>query len=60
MSRDEETVLLIRGAIASLPPDLATQCNELADQIRRMVKEAGDAGLLALALVGAEAQMSQE
>lgn len=57
MSAEDETVLLIKGTIASLPAVAAEQCNELADHIRRAVKLAGEpVGSLALALVGAEAQ----
>lgn len=57
MTRDQETILMIRGMIASLPPDQAEACNEVADRLRRVIKSAGEpAGTLALALVGAEAQ----
>lgn len=55
MSEDEQTILMIKGAIASLPPDQSEACNELADHIRRVVKQAGEGvGVLALSLVGAE------
>lgn len=57
LSEDEQTILIIKGAIASLPPDQAEACNEVADHIRRVIKQAGEGvGAMALALVGAEYQ----
>ena len=55
MTQDQQVVLVIKGAIAELPADQAEACNELAEHIRCVVKQAGDVGLMALALVGAEA-----
>jgi hypothetical protein len=57
MTQEQQTVLLIKGAISELPAAEKEACNELADHIRRAVKLAGEpVGTLALALVGAEAQ----
>lgn len=57
MSKEQETVLMIRGMISSLPLDQREACEELAEFIRMNVKKAGPVGGLALALVGAEMQM---
>ncbi len=57
MTPEQQTVLLIKGAISELPAAQEEACNELADHIRRAIKQAGEpVGTLALALVGAEAQ----
>lgn len=54
---EQETILMIKGAIAELPPELEEACNELAEHMRRQINVAGDpVGRLALALVGAEMQ----
>lgn len=57
MTQEQQTVLLIKGVISELPAAQKEACNELADHIRRVIKQAGEpVGTLALALVGAEAQ----
>lgn len=57
MNEYEKTVLMIKGLIASLPAAEQEACNELADHMRRQIAAAGDpVGLLALTLLGAEAQ----
>ena len=57
MTEEQQTILVIKGAISELPSAQAEACNELAEHIRRVIKQAGEpAGTLALALVGAEAQ----
>jgi hypothetical protein len=54
---DEETILIIKGAISELPPELKKATLELAEFIRMNVKKAGSpVGPMALALVGAEMQ----
>ncbi len=58
MTQEQETVLLIKGAITGLTPAEQESCREAAEQIRRIIKSAGDhAGPLAVALVGAEMQL---
>jgi len=57
MSEEEQTVLMIKGAIASLPPMQAEACNKLVEQISIMATEAGHVGVLAIALIGAEFQV---
>lgn len=55
MSHEQEQVLIIKGAISELPPELEEATLELADFIRQNVKKAGDVvGPIALALVAAE------
>lgn len=57
MTQEQETVLLIKGAISELPAAQHEACEELAEHIRQACKVAGEpVGTLALALVGAEAQ----
>lgn len=54
---DQETILLIKGAISELPAAQAEACHELAEFIRANVRTAGSpVGPLAIALVGAEMQ----
>lgn len=61
MTPEEETILIIKGTIAELPPELAEATNELAEFIRMNVKRAGNpVGTLAIALVGAEMQRDAE
>lgn len=60
MTPEQETVKHIKAAIATLPPAEREQCNELADWIRLSCRRAGPVvGNMALALVGAEAQVEQ-
>ena len=55
MTEEQETVLMIKGMIASLPPATQEQCEEMVEHLRRMVSDAGDVvGPMAIALVGAE------
>jgi hypothetical protein len=55
MTQEQITLLAIKAAISELPPEHEERCNELAEHIRRMIKEAGSpVGDLALALVGQE------
>ncbi len=57
MTQEQETILLIKGAISELPAEQKEACEELAEHIRRACKVSGEpVGTLALALVGAEAQ----
>lgn len=59
MTPDEQTLLMIKGAISDLPAAQREACNELAEFIRYNLKNAGEpVGTLALALVGAEAQIA--
>lgn len=59
MTNEEQTVLMIKGAIAELPLAQQEACNELAEHLRAAIKTAGHpVGTLALALVGAEMQLS--
>lgn len=57
MTQEQQTVLLIKGAISELSAAEEEACLELAEHIRRAIRIAGEpVGTLALALVGAEAQ----
>ncbi|WP_394789089.1 hypothetical protein [Rhodoferax sp.] len=56
MSPEKQTLLLIRGALYELPKDDRARIEDVAQQLRDLVKVAGAAhGGFALALVGAEA-----
>lgn len=58
MTQEEQTLLVIKGAIASLGAAEEEACKELADHIERVVKQAGEpVGTLAMALVGAKMQV---
>lgn len=60
MSIEQETLLMIKGAISELPAGQEEACNELAEHFRRNIKMAGEpVGTLAFALVGAERQMDK-
>lgn len=54
MTPEQETVLVIKGSISELPAEYRKACELAAEQIRAVVANAGEVGLLALALVGAE------
>lgn len=58
MTEEQQTVLLIKGAISELDPSQQSKVTNLAETIRGMIRDAGDAGdlagPLAIALVGAE------
>jgi hypothetical protein len=57
MTEEQQTILMIKGAIHELSAAEEVACEELAEHIRRMIKHAGHpVGTLALALVGAEVQ----
>lgn len=56
MTKDQETILIIKGAISELPDDQRETCEELCENLRRVVKQAGTVGLLAYSMVGAELQ----
>jgi hypothetical protein len=58
-SEDEITLKLIRGEIAGLPEDDQVKVRAAAANLRAVIEQAGDHGLLALALVGAELQVMQ-
>lgn len=61
MTNDEQTTLLIKGAISELPPALEEATLELAEFLRQTIKKAGSpVGPMALALVGAEMQKDSE
>lgn len=54
---EQQTILMIKGAISELPPAHREQCEAMAEHLRRMVNDAGDVvGPLAIALIGAELQ----
>jgi hypothetical protein len=56
MSEEEQTLLLIKGAISDLPAEKQLEVNTCAAQLRAVVIKFGDAGLMACALVCAEVQ----
>jgi len=56
MSKDQETILLIKGAITELTPAEQEAVKKATEQIRAALQEAGALGGFALALIGAELQ----
>lgn len=60
MTQEQQTVLLIKGAISELPAAKSEACKELAEHIRAACKVAGEpVGTMALALVCAEEQQAR-
>lgn len=57
MTQEQQTILILKGAISELPAAQSEACLELAEHFRRLIEAAGQpVGTLALALVGAEMQ----
>ncbi len=56
MTRQEEAILLIKGIVSELSPMEQDQFRELCEHLRHVIKQAGDVGVLALALIGSEEQ----
>lgn len=56
-ANDALTLKLIRGEIAGLPQDDQAKVQAAAQQLRDVIQAAGDHGVMALALVGAELQV---
>lgn len=54
MTNEQETLLLIKGTIASLPADQQQKVAEVAETIRGLMATHPPYGLMAVALVGAE------
>ena len=54
MTDEEQTLLVIRGTIASLPEDTQIRVKAIAETFRNALKADPDHANLALALVGAE------
>jgi hypothetical protein len=59
-TEEQETILMIKGAISELPPAQREQCEAMVEHLRRMVKDAEPVGGLAIALIGAEMQAGVE
>ena len=57
MTPDQETLLLIKGSISDLTPEQQLQVKDCAAMIRAVIADGGVAGVVALALVGAEMQV---
>lgn len=54
MKQEEMVVLMLKGAIGELEPDQKAHVEATAQRIRDVVTEAGELGIVALGLVGAE------
>jgi len=59
MTEDEQTVLMIQGAIANLPTEDRERAETLYNAISAMIIAAGPVGVLVLARLGAELQAQQ-
>ncbi|MDY7807587.1 hypothetical protein U0E23_34740 [Burkholderia stagnalis] len=51
---DLEQLMMIRGAVAMMPPDEAAKVEAALAELRTVLAEHGEHGMLALALAGAE------
>lgn len=57
MTQDQETILLIKGAISELPDDQQKECKDLILSIKAILRTSDDTiGTLVIALIGAELQ----
>jgi hypothetical protein len=57
MTRDDETVLLFKGLIASMPEDQQQSVQQCLDVIRKLLSDhPGGEAMVAIGLVGAELQ----
>lgn len=57
MTEEEQTILMIKGAISDLPLAQREQCEAMVEHLHRMIADAGIVvGGMAIALVGAEMQ----
>ena len=56
MNEDQATLLMIKGTIADLPETDRKGVQLAAAQLRAVVKQHNDHGVMAFALVGAELQ----
>ena len=54
MTQEQETVLLIRGTIASLPDENRKMAEDCYRDLSAMVRKYGTPAYLAIALIGAE------
>lgn len=54
MRNEEVTLMLIRGLIASMSQREQEQVNGVADQLRTLIIQHGDAGVIAMTLVAGE------
>jgi hypothetical protein len=60
MTEDEQTLLLIKGSISEMPATQQQVVLACAQDLRDRIKLAGEVeGLMAFALVGAEAQLGR-
>jgi hypothetical protein len=60
MTTDQETLLMVRGAIASLPADMQTRVAEARVKLDAIRDEYGDAAHIAITLIGAELAAAAE
>lgn len=54
MSEDEHTLLLLRGAVASLPKEDQDKVKLAYDRVRAVIEEVGPMTILAIGLIAAE------
>lgn len=59
MTKDEETLILIKGVVFDLHPADQEKVRMVVETIRQLVHAHGTIGLLAFALVGAEVAVSE-
>lgn len=54
MSQDRVNLIMIRGLVASMAPADQDRVKAAAEQLRALINQHGDAGVIALSLVAAE------
>lgn len=60
MTEGKMLLLMLKGTIAEAPKETQGEIEQIANRIRAIVKEHGDEGAIALALVGAEVGAANE
>lgn len=54
MTAEQQTVVMIRGVIASLPADEKAKVDKAVAEIRELMTQLGEHSYMAIALIGAE------
>ena len=60
MSQTEMALLSLKGAISEMPEENRARVHECAGKLRATIREYGDIGLIAEALVGIERLIEEE
>lgn len=59
MTEEQQTLLLIKGAISDLPEEQKVKVQRCAAELRKVIADGGQEGVMAFVLVGAEVQAQE-